>query len=142
MVTRYALIYDFIHPIIQLWSIRRIRPNMALSGSSNVNTTVSVPALEHTFTASTVGGAVLSVAVCNECIYAGCQDGLVHVWDLSTRSKVRSIVVGGEVSILCLNFGQTCSRFCFLFCVRCRMQTSFHSRFLAMTFTPVFRMDT
>lgn len=41
----------------------------------------------------TCGGAVLSVMVRNGCIYAGCQDGLVVVWSLDTKSVVKSICI-------------------------------------------------
>lgn len=60
------------------------------------------PTLLHTFklpalpdacgTSRGCGGAVLSVIVRNNCIYAGCQDGLVVVWSLDTSSVIRTIV--------------------------------------------------
>lgn len=45
----------------------------------------------------------MSVMVRNGCIYAGCQDGLVRVWDLATRSLVRSIVVKENADVLSLS---------------------------------------
>jgi di- and tripeptidase len=38
-------------------------------------------------------GAVLSLAICAETIYAGCQDGYVKVLDLETKTLVRTIIV-------------------------------------------------
>jgi hypothetical protein len=38
-------------------------------------------------------GAVLSLAVRGETVYAGCQDGYIKVWDLETKTLVREIIV-------------------------------------------------
>lgn len=50
-----------------------------------------VPILLHTFECAT--GAVLSLVARAETVYAGCQDGHVKVWDLETRTLVRSLIV-------------------------------------------------
>lgn len=47
--------------------------------------------LLHTFHAQ-VGG-VLSIISRNGCIYAGCQGGHVKVWDIETKTLVRTIIV-------------------------------------------------
>ena len=57
----------------------------------------SGPTLVHTFEAS--AGAVLSLVVRNETVYAGCQDGHVKVFDLDMRTVVRTIIAQ-EVSAL------------------------------------------
>ena len=44
-------------------------------------------------------GAVLSLSVRGETVFAGCQDGYVKVFDLETKSFVRTIIVQ-EVSRL------------------------------------------
>ena len=49
------------------------------------------PVLQYTFECNQ--GAVLSIAVRGETIYAGCQDGYIKVLDLETRTLVRTIIV-------------------------------------------------
>ncbi|OSX56497.1 hypothetical protein POSPLADRAFT_1186649 [Postia placenta MAD-698-R-SB12] len=60
-----------------------------------------VPILLHTFECAT--GAVLSLVARAETVYAGCQDGHVKVWDLETRTLVRSLIVVENVDILSLS---------------------------------------
>ena len=50
----------------------------------------------HTFEAS--AGAVLSLIARHEAVYAGCQDGHVKIFDLNTRTLVRTIIAQ-EVSL-------------------------------------------
>ena len=49
------------------------------------------PVLQYTFECNQ--GAVLSIAVRGETIYAGCQDGYIKVLDLETRTLVRTVIV-------------------------------------------------
>ncbi|KAI0088477.1 Zn-dependent exopeptidase [Irpex rosettiformis] len=63
--------------------------------------TSGAPELQHTFECEQ--GAVLSVAVRNDIIYAGCQDGYVKVWDLETKTLLRRIIVSENVDILSLS---------------------------------------
>ncbi|PIL22320.1 hypothetical protein GSI_15008 [Ganoderma sinense ZZ0214-1] len=59
------------------------------------------PQLLHTFDCGV--GAVLSLVVRGDTIFAGCQDGLVKVWDLETRTLVRTLLVvelGADASLL------------------------------------------
>lgn len=44
----------------------------------------------HTFEAS--AGAVLSLVARHETVYVGCQDGHVKVFDLETKTLVRTII--------------------------------------------------
>ncbi|PCH40332.1 glutathione degradosome [Wolfiporia cocos MD-104 SS10] len=60
-----------------------------------------IPILAHTFECCM--GAVLTLAVRGETVYAGCQDGHVKVWDLETRTFVRSLIVVENVDILSLS---------------------------------------
>jgi di- and tripeptidase len=55
----------------------------------------------HTFQCN--HGAVLSLAGRRETIYAGCQDGYVKVWDLETRTLVRTLIVQESVDVLSLS---------------------------------------
>lgn len=59
------------------------------------------PVLEYTFDCGQ--GAVLSIAVRGETIYAGCQDGCIKVLDLETRTLVRTIIVYENVAVLSLS---------------------------------------
>ncbi|KDQ11164.1 hypothetical protein BOTBODRAFT_35706 [Botryobasidium botryosum FD-172 SS1] len=59
------------------------------------------PQLEHTFRGCM--GGVLSLVVSNGTIYAGCQDGQVKVWDLETRTLVRTIIAQENVDVLSLS---------------------------------------
>lgn len=61
----------------------------------------SVPQLLHTFDCAV--GAVLALVVRGDTVYAGCQDGQVKVWDLETRTLVRSLIVV-EVCISPISF--------------------------------------
>ncbi|EGN97989.1 hypothetical protein SERLA73DRAFT_169073 [Serpula lacrymans var. lacrymans S7.3] len=69
------------------------------------------PTLTHTF--DCCDGAVLSLAAREETIYAGCQDGYVKIWDLETKTLVRTIIVQENVDVLSLSLMQsdlyTCS---------------------------------
>ena len=49
------------------------------------------PQLLHTFDWD--AGAALAPVVRGDTVYAGCQDGLVKVWDLETRTLVRTLLV-------------------------------------------------
>jgi WD40 repeat protein len=54
--------------------------------------TTGGPSIVHTFTCSQ--GAVLSIAVRDsDTIYVGCQDGYVKVWDLETKTLIRTLIV-------------------------------------------------
>ena len=55
------------------------------------NSWEATPELLHTFDCG--AGAVLALAVRGDTVYAGCQDGLVKVWDLETRTLVRTLLV-------------------------------------------------
>ncbi|KAI0629895.1 Zn-dependent exopeptidase [Trametes polyzona] len=61
----------------------------------------SAPQLLHTFDCG--AGAVLALAVRGATVYAGCQDGLVKVWDLETRTLVRTLLVVENVDILSMS---------------------------------------
>lgn len=52
-------------------------------------------------------GAILSLIVKNETVYAGCQDGHVKVWDLETKTLVRSIIVQEGVDVLSISMAQS-----------------------------------
>ncbi|EEB98461.1 hypothetical protein MPER_02022, partial [Moniliophthora perniciosa FA553] len=69
------------------------------------------PKLEHTF--QCYHGAVLSIVIQGETVYAGCQDGHVKVLDLETRTLVRTIIIQEGIDILSLSLIQsdlyTCS---------------------------------
>lgn len=49
------------------------------------------PELEHEFAFDR--GAVLSIVAKGDTIYAGCQDGIVKVVDLETKTLIRTIIV-------------------------------------------------
>ncbi|KDQ62261.1 hypothetical protein JAAARDRAFT_30154 [Jaapia argillacea MUCL 33604] len=59
------------------------------------------PTLLHTF--DCCHGAVLSLATRGDTIFSGCQDGYVKVWDLETKTLVRTIIVQENVDILSLS---------------------------------------
>ncbi|KAF9235175.1 hypothetical protein BU15DRAFT_78272 [Melanogaster broomeanus] len=63
--------------------------------------TTSGPVLTHTFECN--HGAVLSLVVRGDTIFAGCQDGYVKVFDLETKTLVRTIIVQENVDILSLS---------------------------------------
>ncbi|KAI5122438.1 hypothetical protein M0805_008751 [Coniferiporia weirii] len=67
--------------------------------------TPSGPDLLHTFEAS--AGAVLSLVARHETVYAGCQDGHVKVFDLGTKTLVRTIIAQEGVDILSLSMIDT-----------------------------------
>ncbi|TFK52694.1 Zn-dependent exopeptidase [Heliocybe sulcata] len=48
-------------------------------------------------------GAVLSLTVRGDTVFAGCQDGYVKVWDLETKTLVRTIIVQEGVDVLSLS---------------------------------------
>ncbi|OCH91138.1 Zn-dependent exopeptidase [Obba rivulosa] len=66
-----------------------------------VSSSNCVPTLLHTFDCTI--GAVLAVEVHNDTVFAGCQDGYVKIWDLETRTLVRSLIVAENVDILSLS---------------------------------------
>ncbi|KAI0685388.1 Zn-dependent exopeptidase [Cerioporus squamosus] len=74
---------------VKLWQLPEER-------SSN-----GVPRLVHTFDCD--AGAVLALVVRGDTVYAGCQDGLVKVWDLETRTLVRTLLVVENVDILSMS---------------------------------------
>ncbi|EPQ54686.1 glutathione degradosome [Gloeophyllum trabeum ATCC 11539] len=57
--------------------------------------------LLHTF--ECCHGAVLSLTVRGDTIFAGCQDGYVKIWDLETKTLVRTIIVQEGVDVLSLS---------------------------------------
>ncbi|KAG6372816.1 hypothetical protein JVT61DRAFT_7223 [Boletus reticuloceps] len=59
------------------------------------------PVLKHTFECN--HGAVLSLAVMGDTIFAGCQDGYVQVFDFETRTLVRTIIVQENIDVLSLS---------------------------------------
>ncbi|KAI0325048.1 Zn-dependent exopeptidase [Cubamyces sp. BRFM 1775] len=61
----------------------------------------AAPKLLHTFDCG--AGAVLALAVRGDTVFAGCQDGLVKVWDLETRTLVRTLLVVENVDILSMS---------------------------------------
>ncbi|KAF9778662.1 Zn-dependent exopeptidase [Thelephora terrestris] len=74
------------------------------SGDESVklwNCSSPAPVLEYTFDCGQ--GAVLSIAVRKETIYAGCQDGYIKVLDLETKTLVRTIIVHENVAVLSLS---------------------------------------
>ncbi|KAJ3559316.1 hypothetical protein NM688_g421 [Phlebia brevispora] len=74
------------------------------SGDSTVKVwALSADTPVHQYTFECCQGAVLSIVVRGDTIYAGCQDGYVKVWDLDTRTLVRSIIVSENVDILSLS---------------------------------------
>ncbi|KIM66941.1 hypothetical protein SCLCIDRAFT_109662 [Scleroderma citrinum Foug A] len=65
------------------------------------NCAPSGPTLMHTLECS--HGAVLSLSVRGETVFAGCQDGYVKVFDLETKSFVRTIIVQENIDVLSLS---------------------------------------
>ncbi|KAG9315550.1 glutathione degradosome [Chiua virens] len=63
--------------------------------------TTSGPVLKHTFECN--HGAVLSLAVSGDTIFAGCQEGYVQVFDLETKTLVRTIMIQENIDILSLS---------------------------------------
>ncbi|KAI9064650.1 Zn-dependent exopeptidase [Trametes sanguinea] len=61
----------------------------------------AAPQLLHTFNCD--AGAVLALVVRGDTVFAGCQDGLVKVWDLETRTLVRTLLVVENVDILSMS---------------------------------------
>ncbi|KAI0643091.1 Zn-dependent exopeptidase [Trametes meyenii] len=61
----------------------------------------AAPQLLHTFDCG--AGAVLALTVRGDTVFAGCQDGLVKVWDLETRTLVRTLLVVENVDILSMS---------------------------------------
>lgn len=59
------------------------------------------PELEHEFTFDR--GAVLSIVAKGDTIYAGCQDGIVKVVDLETKTLIRTIIVDEGVDVLSIS---------------------------------------
>jgi len=60
------------------------------------------PVLQHTFSAGE-GGGVLSLVARAGTVYAGCQAGFVKVWDVETRTLVRTIIAQENVDVLSLS---------------------------------------
>lgn len=77
---------------VKLWSFTLSSPSS--TSALTLLHTFTPPPSANASTCSSVacGGAVLSVMVRNGCIYGGFQGGVVVVWDLNTRSCVRSLV--------------------------------------------------
>ncbi|EJC98016.1 Zn-dependent exopeptidase [Fomitiporia mediterranea MF3/22] len=67
--------------------------------------TRSGPELVHTFEAD--AGAVLSLVARYETVFAGCQDGHVKVFDLGTKTLVRTLIAQEGVDILSLSMIDT-----------------------------------
>ncbi|KAH0832219.1 glutathione degradosome [Lanmaoa asiatica] len=63
--------------------------------------TSSGPVLKHTFECD--HGAVLSIAVTGDTLFAGCQEGYVLVFDLETRTLIRTIIIQENIDILSLS---------------------------------------
>ncbi|KAL5524589.1 hypothetical protein ACEPAF_9729 [Sanghuangporus sanghuang] len=63
------------------------------------------PELIHTFEAS--AGAVLSLVARHETVFAGCQDGHVKVFDLNTKTVVRTIIAQEGIDILSMSMIDT-----------------------------------
>lgn len=60
-----------------------------------------VPDLIHEFECN--HGAVLALVAQGDTIYAGCQDGYVRVFDLETKTLVRTIIVQ-EVGVAIIGY--------------------------------------
>ncbi|KII90799.1 hypothetical protein PLICRDRAFT_174166 [Plicaturopsis crispa FD-325 SS-3] len=69
------------------------------------NCTPAGPKEVHTF--DCCHGAVLALVVRGDTAYAGCQDGYVKVWDLETKTIVRTIMVQENVDLLSLSMLHT-----------------------------------
>lgn len=82
---------------VKLWSFNPSSPSPSSHPSPILQRTFNLPPLP-TICPETLscGGAVLSVLVRNNCVYAGCQDGMVVVWGLEDGSLVRCLA-GKEV---------------------------------------------
>ncbi|KAI0029482.1 hypothetical protein K488DRAFT_80144 [Vararia minispora EC-137] len=65
------------------------------------NCEFGAPRLLHTF--QCCHGAVLAVVIRGDYVYAGCQDGYVKVWDLQTKTLMRTIIVQEGVDVLSLS---------------------------------------
>ncbi|KIJ60273.1 hypothetical protein HYDPIDRAFT_117355 [Hydnomerulius pinastri MD-312] len=63
--------------------------------------TSSGPELTHTF--ECYHGAVLSLVVRGDTVFAGCQDGYVKIFDLETKTLVRTIIVQENIDVLSLS---------------------------------------
>ncbi|KAF8470421.1 Zn-dependent exopeptidase [Russula ochroleuca] len=59
--------------------------------------------LEPLTTIECTHGAVLSLVTREDILYAGCQDGYVRVWDMQTKTFIRTIIVQENVDILSLS---------------------------------------
>ncbi|KAF9651570.1 glutathione degradosome [Thelephora ganbajun] len=74
------------------------------SGDESVklwNCSSPAPVLQYTFECNQ--GAVLSIVVRGETIYAGCQDGYIKILDLETRTLIRTIIVHENVAVFSLS---------------------------------------
>ncbi|PCH39650.1 hypothetical protein WOLCODRAFT_159236 [Wolfiporia cocos MD-104 SS10] len=65
-----------------------------------------IPILAHTFECCM--GTVLTLAVRDETVYAECPDGHVKVWDLETRTFLRSLIVVENIFSLNASFQSIC----------------------------------
>ncbi|KAI0078214.1 Zn-dependent exopeptidase [Panus rudis PR-1116 ss-1] len=82
------------------------QPSRLVTGSGDATVKVwklDSPTPEHQHTFDCGEGAVLSIVVRGDTVFAGCQDGYVKVWDLETRTLVRSIIVCENVDVLSLS---------------------------------------
>lgn len=79
---------------VKLWSLSHRSDSPSPPTPRLIHTFTPPPPSDANAKCSSIacGGAVLSVMVKNGCIYAGFQDGVVVVWDLSTKVVVRAIV--------------------------------------------------
>ncbi|TDL23199.1 Zn-dependent exopeptidase [Rickenella mellea] len=74
------------------------------SGDETVKLWICTPAgptLVHTFEGC--AGAVLSIVARHGTVYGGCQDGQIKVWDLETKTLVRTIIAQEGVDVLSLS---------------------------------------
>ncbi|KAH9993855.1 Zn-dependent exopeptidase [Russula vinacea] len=74
------------------------------SGDETVKVWKCLPnGLELLTTIECTHGAVLSLVTREDLLYAGCQDGYVRVWDMQTKTFIRTIIVQENVDILSLS---------------------------------------
>ncbi|KAF9485857.1 glutathione degradosome [Pholiota conissans] len=65
------------------------------------NCSAKVPTLIHEFECN--HGAILALVAQGDTIYAGCQDGYVRVFDLETKTLVRTLIVQEGVDIIAMS---------------------------------------
>ncbi|KAF8315648.1 Zn-dependent exopeptidase [Clavulina sp. PMI_390] len=89
---------------VKIWSFA---PNAADPSPKLLHTFEMPPPTNICPSSEYCGGAVLSVMVRNDCVYAGCQGGLVVVWSLDTSSVVRTLMTKESVDVLSLSIIDT-----------------------------------